>query len=117
MPNVTPVAAPREPPDIEDGGGTAATAQRQPTVAAEQVAEIRLWRGYVKCQLFVAAEGADGALVESPFFRLRNPMAPDDAAQRILDDLLVDLERAGWVAVESGPGWFRRRLRRPTPSA
>jgi hypothetical protein len=114
MPDATPVVAPREPPDTE---GVDATAQPRPTVAAEQVAEIRLWRGYVKCQLFVAAEEADEALVESPFFRLRNPMAPDAAAERVLADLLVDLERAGWVVVESGPGWFRRRLRRPTPSA
>ena len=77
--------------------------------------EIRLWRGYVKCQLYVAVEGADGALLESRLFRLRNPMAPDEVAQEVLADLLADLDRAGWSVVESGPGWYRRRLQRREP--
>jgi hypothetical protein len=96
--------APSEPPE------------REVAAAAEQLAEIRLWRGYLKCQLYIEVEGAAGALVESRFFRLRNPMAPDDGARQVLTDLLGDLERAGWSVVESGPGWYRHRLERPRPS-
>jgi hypothetical protein len=81
-------------------------------VASDQYCEIRLWRGYVKCQLYVEVEGSPGAFVESSFFRLRNPMVPDDRAQRVLADLLADLEHSGWLVVETGPVWYDRRLRR-----
>lgn len=86
-------------------------------VAGDQFCEIRLWRGYVKCQLYVEVEGSPGAFVESSLFRLRNPLVADDRAQRVLADLLADLERSGWLVVETGPAWYRCRLRRfkPTP--
>jgi hypothetical protein len=42
-------------------------------------------------------------------------MAPDGVAQEVLADLLAELERAGWSVVESGPGWYRRRLQRREP--
>jgi hypothetical protein len=83
----------------------------------EQSCEIRLWRGYVKCQLYVELEGVPGALAESPLFRLRNPLTPDDRARRELSQLLAGLERQGWTVVETGPVWYRRRLeRRESPS-
>lgn len=85
-------------------------------VPADQFCEIRFWRGYVKCQLLVEVEGAAGALFESSLFRLRDPMVPDDRAQRVLADLLANLERSGWVVVETGPLWYRRRLQRSTPT-
>jgi hypothetical protein len=85
-------------------------------VAGDQFCELRLWRGYVKCQLYVEVEGSPGALVESPLFRLRNPMVADDRAQKVLADLLADLERSGWLVVETGPVWYRRRLQRSTPT-
>jgi hypothetical protein len=84
-------------------------------VAGDQFCELRLWRGYVKCQLYVEVEGSPGALVESPLFRLRDPMVADDHAQKVLADLLADLERSGWLVVEKGPVWYRRRLQRSTP--
>jgi len=83
-------------------------------VAADQFCEIKLWRGYVKCQFYVEVERSPGAFVKSSFFRLRNPLVPDDRARRALADLLVDLERSGWSVVETGPDWYRRRLRRST---
>jgi hypothetical protein len=115
QPDVRPTEAPPEPRQLETTAATAA----QPDVdaATEQLGEIRLWRGYVKCQLYVEVEGAAGAIAESRFFRLRNPMSPDDAARRVLAELLLDLERAGWSVAESGPGWYRRRLHRPIPSS
>ena len=83
-------------------------------VARDQFCEIKFWRGYVKCQLYVEVEGWPGPVVESSFFRLRNPMEPDDRAQTVLADLLADLERSGWLVVETGPVWYRRRLQRST---
>jgi hypothetical protein len=85
-------------------------------VATDQFCEIKFWRGYVKCQLYVEVEGSPGAVVESPLFRLRNPMVPDDRAQRVLTDLLADLERSGWLVVETGPAWYQCRLQRSTPT-
>ena len=87
---------------------------QRPGVAADQFCEIKFWRGYVKCQLYVEVEGSPGASVESSFFRLRNPLLPDDRAQSVLADLIADLERSGWLVVETGPVWYRHRLRRFT---
>jgi hypothetical protein len=81
-------------------------------VAGDLFGEIRLWRGYVKCQLYIEVEGSPGAFRESSLFRLRDPMVPDDRAEKALADLLADLERAGWLVVETGPAWYRRRLKR-----
>ena len=72
-------------------------------VAGQQFCEIRLWRGWVKCQLYAEVEGSPGAFATSPHFRLRNPMVPDDRAHKILSDLLADLERT------VGRSWTRDR--------
>jgi hypothetical protein len=85
-------------------------------VAADQFCEIRLWRGYAKCQLYVEVEGSPGAFVESQHFRLRNPMVANDRAQSVLAGLLTDLERSGWLVIETGPDWYRRRLQRTMPT-
>lgn len=86
-------------------------------VAGQQLCEIRLWRGWVKCRLYAEVEGSPGAFVESPLFRLRNPTVSNDRAQRVLSDLLADLERSGWLVVETGrPIWYHRRLHRTTPT-
>jgi hypothetical protein len=85
-------------------------------VAAQQFCEIRLWRGWVKCQLYVEVEGSPGAFATSPLFRLRNPMVPDDRAHEILSDLLAELARSDWSVVDNGPVWYRRRLHRSAPT-
>jgi hypothetical protein len=84
--------------------------------ARDQFCEIKFWRGYVKCQLYVEVEGSPGVFVKSPFFRLRDPMVPDDRAQSALADLLADLERSGWSVVATGRVWYQRRLQRSTPA-
>lgn len=100
-------------PHVSDGVRRARPQRRE--LVDDQFCEIKLWRGYVKCQLYVELEESPGAFFESSFFRLRNPAVADDRAQRILEDLLVGLERSGWFVVETGPVWYRRRLRRFTP--
>ncbi len=80
--------------------------------AAQQYCQIRLWRGYFKCQFYAELEGSPGALAESSLFRLRNPNQPGDQIQRALENLLAELERSGWSIVESGPVWYRHRLQR-----
>jgi hypothetical protein len=99
----------RDPPPA--GGERDAT-----EVVGDEFCEIRLWRGYVKCQLYVELEGTAGAMMESPLFRLRNPGTPDAGAEQALSDILAGLQPHGWSVVETGPVWYRRRLRRSTPN-
>jgi hypothetical protein len=106
---VKPVAA-----DLHGSDAVRQPPQRR-EIAGQQFCEIRLWRGWVKYQLYVEVEGSPGAFVESPLFRLRNPMAPDDHVHGVLSDLLADLERSGWSVVDTGPLWYSRRLHRSAP--
>jgi hypothetical protein len=87
---------------------------RRLEVAQEQFCEIKLWRGYVKCQFYVEVAGWQGGFFESSLFRLRDPTVPDDRARQALSDLLADLERAGWSVAETGPVWYQHRLQRST---
>jgi hypothetical protein len=107
-------------PATADLHGSDAVRQAPPLrreVASAQFCEIRLWRGWIKYRLYAEVEGSPGAFAESPLFRLRNPMAPpEDCVHRVLSDLLADLERSGWSVVDTGPVWYRRRLRRPAPT-
>jgi hypothetical protein len=85
-------------------------------VAEDEFGEIKLWRGYVKCQLYIEVEGSPEAFRESSLFRLRDPMVPDDRAEQALADLLADLEGSGWQVVETGPAWYSRVLKRSMPT-
>jgi hypothetical protein len=82
---------------------------RQPRASVESC-DIRLWRGYVKCQLYATIRGSDEALAVSRHFRLRDKDAPSASAQRALADLLAELERRGWTVVLDGPIWYQHRL-------
>ena len=82
--------------------------------AEAQRCEIRLWRGYVKCQLYVAAAGSAEAQTTSRFFRLRNGAVPGDDALQALSALVAELESAGWSVAATGPAWYDRRLERAT---
>jgi hypothetical protein len=125
-PNIKPTEEPEQASTLESGLRLVKPAEAHPhlsapvrqaqaqrrEVARDQFCEIKLWRGYVKCQLYVGVEGLPEAFVESPLFRLRDPMVPDDRAQEALADLLGDLEHSGWSVVETGPVWYHRRLQR-----
>ncbi len=74
--------------------------------------EIRLWRGYVKCQLYVTVSGSKEAIALSRYFRLRAEEAPGAGAQRARAELLGVLEQDGWTVVSEGALWYKLRLER-----
>ena len=74
--------------------------------------EIRLWRGFVKCQLYATFRGSDEAFAVSRYFRLRSEERPGAGAQRALADLLAELERGGWTVVSDGGIWYQHWLQR-----
>ena len=76
--------------------------------------EVKLWRGFVECQLYAAVEGSTDAWAVSRPFRLRGG-EPNAAAQKALSTLLAELEHSGWDVVSSGPAWYERRLERSAP--
>jgi hypothetical protein len=82
------------------------------TRASVESCEIRLWRGYVKCQLYATVRGSDQAFALSRQFRLRDEDAPSAKAQRALADLLVELAQGGWTVVLDGPIWYQHWLQR-----
>jgi len=92
------------------------TPQRR-ELPAQQRCEINLWRGYTRCQLFVAHTGSAEAFAQSPPFRLRKKEAPGDDALRALSSLLAELERSGWSVASTGPAWYDRRLERSPRAA
>jgi hypothetical protein len=95
-------------------GGRVHVPPRRLDVPPSQHCEIKLWRGYTRCQLFVALPGSADALALSPLFRLRKKAAPGDDALRALSSLLVELEGSGWSVASTGPAWYDRRLERST---
>jgi len=80
--------------------------------AGVEVCKIRLWRGYLKCQLFAALTGSEGAIAFSSYFRLRDEDSPGDAARLALRDLIATLEQVGWTVVSRGPRWYEEKLER-----
>jgi hypothetical protein len=75
--------------------------------------EIRLWRGYVKCQLYAVLEGSDErAIASSKYFRLRDDAMSSPQGQQALTALLATLEARGWTVVGVGPIWYWHRLER-----
>jgi hypothetical protein len=86
------------------------------TRASVETCEIRLWRGYVKCQLYATIRGSGDALAVSRYFRLRDQDTPSADALRALADLLAELERDGWTVVSDRPVWYQHRLQRSAAS-
>ena len=75
--------------------------------------EIRLWRGYVKCQLYAVLEGSEErAVAFSKYFRLRDDQTSNPQGQQALAALLETLEARGWTVVLVGPTWYWHRLER-----
>jgi hypothetical protein len=74
--------------------------------------DIKLWRGYVKCQLYAAVAGSASAWAVSPSFRLRDEDAPNAGALQALSTLLAELEHSGWAVITTGPTWYGHRLER-----
>jgi hypothetical protein len=72
--------------------------------------EIRLWHGFVRCQLYAALVGSDEAFALSPFFRLRDDLAPNQQAKQALAALVAELEEGGWAVVSEGRPWYRHTL-------
>jgi hypothetical protein len=99
-----------EPPPVPD-------VARAPRPAGEAVVacEIRLWRGFTRCQLYATSVTSDEAFALSGFFRLREGDAPNERALRALSDFLAKLARHGWTVVATGPTWYQHRLERPAP--
>ena len=83
-------------------------ARREATSVA--ACEIRLWRGFVKCQLYATDMASGAVLAESPYFRLRVEDGPSPDAQKALSALLTELELRGWHVESDGPSWYHRRL-------
>jgi hypothetical protein len=73
--------------------------------------EIRLWRGYVKCQLYAVLEGSEErAIASSRYFRLRHDEMPNAEGQQALTSLLETLEARGWTVALAGPLRYWHRL-------
>ena len=72
--------------------------------------EIKLWRGYLKCQLYAEAAAGESVLGTSPYFRLKDPNTPTEEAEGHLAELIEALEKRGWQLTASGATWYRHRL-------
>ncbi len=72
--------------------------------------EIRLWRGFIRCQLYATLGGSEVAFALSPYFRLRDDLAPNEQAQQALAALVAELEQGGWTVVSEGRPWYRHTL-------
>ena len=82
------------------------------SVIWERRREIRLWRGFVKCQLYATFRGIRGGIRR---VEVLPPALRGEAgrrAQRALADLLAELERDGWTVVSDGGIWYQHRLQR-----
>jgi hypothetical protein len=92
----------------------------QPGGRTVETCYIKLWRGYVKSQLYAVRldEGRTPSvgLAFSPFFRVREEETPTRKADAALRTLIERLEGDGWEVVSSGPRWYQLRLERPRSS-
>jgi hypothetical protein len=91
---------------------TRAQQQTRPQRAGVEVCEIKLWRGYIKCQLRAALRRSEAVIAVSSYFRLRDEDSPGDEARLALRDLIATLEQRGWTVVSRGPTWYEDRLQR-----
>ena len=102
--------------DAETGGQADPQGRAPPLApAGTSIArcEIRLWRGFVKCQLYAVLEGSEErAVAFSKYFRLRDDQTSNPQGQQALAALLETLEARGWTVVLVGPSWYWHRLER-----
>lgn len=111
-PAARPVAEPMERPEARPAREVGRRPlHRQGTDVAR--CEIRLWRGYVKCQLYAVLEGSEKqAIASSNYFRLRDDKTPNPQGRQALTALLETLEARGWTVVLVGPIWYWHHLER-----
>jgi hypothetical protein len=86
-----------------------------PQTAIAESCQIKLWRGYVKCQLYAALPDRPGAgtgFALSPVFRLREEDTPTEQAAGALKTLIDHLEGDGWTVVSAGAHWYDFQLAR-----
>jgi hypothetical protein len=74
-------------------------------VSAE-IYEIRIWRGYVKAQLYAVA-GSDKRIATSRYFKLARTEVPTAEALSALSELRAELEVQGW-AISKGSHWYQK---------
>lgn len=95
--------------------------QREVGVVAEpaqDVCEIRWWRGYVKAEFYALAVGEDGQESEigrSPQFFWRGSGPPADDHQKATaahQKLVARLAAAGWEPLGKAVPWYAQRFRR-----
>jgi hypothetical protein len=116
----TPAARPeleREIEALHERIETRSAETPEPKVAAVSLArcEIRLWRGFVKCQLYAALAGSDESVALSQYFRLQDDLVPNDQARHALATLVGELEQGGWTVVSGGRPWYRHTLELVAP--
>ena len=90
-------------------------APKKQTELGVEICQIRLWRGYVRYQLYAASGGdEDGrVLAHSPYFRVKDPERPSAQARAALRNLLDQLEARDWAVTHEGSHWYSFRLERP----
>jgi hypothetical protein len=79
--------------------------RRREPVSAE-TCEIRIWRGYVKAQLYAVA-GSDKRIATSRYFKLARTEIPTADALSALSELRAELEVQGW-AISEGSHWYQK---------
>jgi hypothetical protein len=79
--------------------------------------ETKLWRGFVKSQLYAAMVGSEDAFALSEPFRLRDVDQPTSQARRELTTLLANLAQTGWTVVAHGAAWYERTLELRPPDS
>jgi zinc-ribbon domain len=87
--------------------------------SAQDVCEIRWWRGYVKAEFYALAldeDGQESEIARSAQFlwRRSDPPAPDHArATAAHEQLVARLTAAGWEPLGKAVPWYAQRFRRP----
>jgi hypothetical protein len=80
--------------------------RRREPVSAE-ICDIRLWRGYIKAQLYAVARSG-GTIATSRYFRLARTEDPTSDALSALSELRAELEARGW-AISVGSHWYEKQ--------
>ena len=89
--------------------------RERPQTGITEKCEIKLWRGYVKCQLYAALRDRPGeatGFAFSPVFRLPDEDTPTEEATGALKTLIDHLEEDGWTVMSEGKHWYQLRLAR-----